>query len=80
MHAWVNVNLISDASPPAARRHLVHTHPEWLMVPRPLAVDLARMSPRNPTYVRRLSEYAKDHSDRVEGLFLSPVHEGAVDH
>ncbi len=80
VHAWVNVNLISDASPPATRQHLVHTHPEWLMVPQSLALDLARMSPRNPSYVRRLSEYAKARSDRVEGLFLSPVHEGAVDH
>ena len=50
------------------------------MVPRPLAVDLARMSPRNPEYLKRLSEYAKARSDRVEGVFLSPVHKGAVDH
>ena len=37
VHAWVNVNLISEAEPPAARKHVVYTHPEWLMVPRPLA-------------------------------------------
>jgi uncharacterized lipoprotein YddW (UPF0748 family) len=80
VHAWVNVNLISDASPPDTRRHLVHTHPEWLMVPQSLAPDLARMSPRNPAYLRRLSEHAKARSDRVEGLFLSPVHDGAVEH
>ncbi len=80
VHAWVNVNLVSDAEPPAARSHLVHTHPEWLMVPRPLAADLARMDPRNPEYLRRLSEYAKSRSDRVEGVFLSPVHKGSVEH
>lgn len=50
------------------------------MVPRPLAEDLARMNPRNPQYLRRLSAYAKARSDRVEGIFLSPVHKGAVDH
>ena len=50
------------------------------MVPRPLALDLARMNPRSSEYLKRLSEYAKSHSDRVEGLFLSPVHKGAVDH
>ncbi len=80
VHAWVNVNLVSDAEPPAAHKHLVYLHPEWLMVPRPLAEDLGRMSPRDPQYLRRLSEYARARSDRVEGIFLSPVHKGAVDH
>lgn len=80
VHAWMNVNLISDAQPPAARRHVVYTHPEWLMVPRELAPDLGRLNPRSPVYLRRLSEYARAHSDRVEGIFLSPVHKGAVEH
>ena len=80
VHAWVNVNLVSDAALPTARRHVVYTHPEWLMVPRPLAADLARMNPRNAAYLRRLSEYAKAHSDSVEGVFLSPIHKGAVDY
>ena len=80
VHAWVNVNLVSDAEPPAARKHLVYLHPEWLMVPRPLAEDLGRMNPRDPQYLRRLSEYARARSDRVEGIFLSPIHKGAVDH
>jgi uncharacterized lipoprotein YddW (UPF0748 family) len=80
VHAWVNVNLVSDAEPPAARRHLVYLHPEWLMVPRPLAEDLGRMNPRDPRYLRRLSEYARARSDRVEGIFLSPIHKGAADH
>jgi uncharacterized lipoprotein YddW (UPF0748 family) len=80
VHAWVNVNLVSDAVLPVARKHIVYTHPEWLMVPRPLAATLAEMNPKGPEYLRQLSEYAKARSDRVEGLFLSPVHEGAVDH
>jgi uncharacterized lipoprotein YddW (UPF0748 family) len=80
VHAWVNVNLVSDAEPPAARKHIVYTHPEWLMVPRPLAVALGGLNPRRPDYLRQLSEYAKARSDRVEGIFLSPIHEGAVEH
>lgn len=80
VHAWVNVNLVSDAEPPSLRRHVVYTHPEWLMVPRPLADDLERVNPHDPRYLQRLSEYARAHSDRVEGLFLSPIHNGAVDH
>jgi uncharacterized lipoprotein YddW (UPF0748 family) len=80
VHAWVNVNLVSDAEPPSAHKHIVHLHPEWLMVPRPLAEELGRMNPRDPRYLRRLSEYARARSDRVEGIFLSPIHKGAVDH
>lgn len=80
VHAWVNVNLVSDAAPPASRRHIVYAHPEWLMVPRPLAGDLVRMNPRDRRYLQRLSEYARARTDRVEGLFLSPIHEGAVEH
>lgn len=80
VHAWINVNLVSDADPPATRGHIVHTHPEWLMVPRALATNLGRLNPRNPEYLKRLADYAKANSDRVEGVFLSPVHRGSVAH
>ena len=80
VHAWVNVNLISDAEPPSTRKHVVYLHPEWLMVPRPLAEYLSHLTPRDPQYLRTLSEYARARSDRVEGIFLSPIHKGAVDH
>src|SRR5262245_61069847 len=37
VHAWINVNLISSAVVlPRDRNHIVHAHPEWLMVPRAL--------------------------------------------
>jgi uncharacterized lipoprotein YddW (UPF0748 family) len=80
VHAWVNVNLISDAQPPAARRHLVNVHPEWLMVPRALAPELARMNPRSANYLKRLSDYTRARTDRLEGLFLSPLHKDAIEH
>ena len=80
VHAWINVNLVSDAHPPEARKHIVYAHPEWLMVPRPLALDLGRMNPRDPQYLQRLSEYARARSDRVEGIFVSPIHKGAAEH
>ena len=42
VHAWVNVNLVASAADvPTAREHLVHRHPEWLMVPRDIAQELA---------------------------------------
>jgi uncharacterized lipoprotein YddW (UPF0748 family) len=80
VHAWVNVNLISEAEPSSNRKHIVYLHPEWLMVPRPIAEYLSHIPPRDPQYLRTLSEYARAHSDRVEGLFLSPIHKGAVEH
>jgi len=80
VHAWVNVNLISEAEPTSNRKHIVYLHPEWLMVPRPIAEYLSHIPPRDPQYLRTLSEYARAHSDRVEGIFLSPIHKGAVEH
>lgn len=80
VHAWMNVNLIADAAPPALSDHLVHTHPEWLMVPRELAVEMSDIEPRSSEYLRRLSRYASDHSDRIEGLYLSPIQPAVVDH
>jgi uncharacterized lipoprotein YddW (UPF0748 family) len=80
VHVWVNMHLVSDATLPSLRGHLVYTHPEWLMVPRALAPELARVEPRSPEYLRRLAEYARSRSDRLEGVYLSPIHKGAADH
>src|SRR3954465_11880817 len=56
VHAWINVNLIASAADlPAAREHVVYRHPEWLMVPRPLAEELSAIDPRSPGYVGRLA-------------------------
>jgi uncharacterized lipoprotein YddW (UPF0748 family) len=80
VHAWVNVNLVSDAAPSTNDRHLVHTRPEWLMVPRDLALELRDVEKRSARYLERLSRYARAHSDRIEGLYLSPLQPAAVDH
>jgi uncharacterized lipoprotein YddW (UPF0748 family) len=80
VHAWVNVNLISSATElPASRSHLVYRHPEWLMMPRPLAYELSRIDMRSPEYLGRLARWTRAAND-VEGLFVSPVHAGAADH
>lgn len=81
VHAWVNVNLVSSAADvPAAREHLVHRHPEWLMVPRDLAQELARVDPESPAYLGKLARWSRAQSAGVEGLFTSPVIPGAVEH
>ena len=74
VHAWINVNLIASAADlPAAREHVVYRHPEWLMVPRALADEVATLDPRSPGYLGRLARYARGQSAEVEGLYLSPV-------
>jgi len=80
VHAWVNVNLVSSGTTlPLARTHIVYRKPEWLMVPRELAFEIARIDVRSPQYLGRLARWTRAASD-VEGLYLSPVHGGAVDH
>ena len=80
VHAWVNVNLIASATDlPASRAHLVYRHPEWLMLPRPLAYELSRIDVRSPEYLGRLARWTRT-ADDVEGLFVSPIHPGAADH
>ncbi|MGE0043392.1 MAG: glycoside hydrolase family 10 protein [Vicinamibacterales bacterium] len=79
VHAWLAVNLVSSAYDlPASREHIVYREPEWLMVPRDLAVELKDADPRSPTYVGRIARWTRAHSAAVEGLFLSPVHPGAA--
>jgi uncharacterized lipoprotein YddW (UPF0748 family) len=74
VHAWINVNLIaSPVLPPTDPNHIMHRHPEWLMVPRALAPELIKRSPHDPVYVARLSAWTRAHASSVEGLFASPI-------
>jgi uncharacterized lipoprotein YddW (UPF0748 family) len=78
VHAWLNVNLVAGATAlPSAPQHVAVQHPEWLMVPRPLAATLLRLSPRDPAYVRTLAGWSARHSSTIEGVFASPIPEGA---
>jgi uncharacterized lipoprotein YddW (UPF0748 family) len=80
VHAWIDVNLISSATEFASSRsHIVWRHPEWLMVPRPLAYDLAHTDVRSPEYVGKLARWTRA-ADDVEGLFASPILPDAATH
>ncbi len=80
VHAWVNANLVASAHElPGARGHIVYRHPDWLMVPRPLAVELARAGARSPEFLGRLARWTRAASD-VEGIFASPALPDAASH
>lgn len=81
VHAWVNVNLVSSAVQlPTTRDHLVYRHPEWLMVPRDLAQELAAVPTDSPAYLGTLARWTRQQSADVEGLYTSPVHTAAGAH
>lgn len=80
VHAWINVNLVSSATDlPGSRAHVVNRHPEWLMVPRALGTEFARLDPHHPAYVGKLARWTRAQAN-VEGLFTSPLHPEAAAH
>lgn len=81
VHAWVSVNLVSSAYElPPSRQHIVYRTPEWLMVPRELAVEMRTIPIRSPAYVGRLARWTRAHSAEVEGLYVSPASSAAAVH
>jgi uncharacterized lipoprotein YddW (UPF0748 family) len=79
VHAWIALNLVSSAVElPAAPDHLVYRHPEWLMVPRPIAQEMARLDPSNPAYVGKIARWTRGQLDSVEGLYASPLQPDAA--
>jgi uncharacterized lipoprotein YddW (UPF0748 family) len=80
-HAWVNLNLISSAAElPASPDHLLYRHPDWLMVPREIAQDVAKIDPTNPAYAGKIARWTRAQADTVEGLYASPVMPAAAAH
>jgi uncharacterized lipoprotein YddW (UPF0748 family) len=80
VHAWINVNLVAGTDVPAARGHVVYRHPEWLMVPREIADDLAPLDPAGPEFLGRLTRYARSLPPEIQGLYLSPATQGSVEY
>ena len=81
VHAWVNVNLVSSATDlSSAREHIIHRNPEWLMVPRDIAQDLAAVPVDSPAYLGKLARWTRQQSDEVEGLYTSPIPAAAGAH
>jgi uncharacterized lipoprotein YddW (UPF0748 family) len=81
VHAWINTNLISSAVDlPLAPHHMIYEHPEWLMVPREIAQDVAKLDPTNPAYIGKIARWTRGESDAVEGLYASPIDPAAAAH
>jgi uncharacterized lipoprotein YddW (UPF0748 family) len=69
VHAWVDVaRVAAPGELPLSRTHVVYQHPEWLMVPRPIAAELLPVDPHNPDYLGRLARWTRTNADRVDGL------------
>ncbi len=81
VHAWVNVNFVSSAAElPIAPTHVVHRHPEWLMVPRDLVQELSNVPEISPAYVGKLARWTRAQPAGLEGLYTSPLLPAAADH
>jgi uncharacterized lipoprotein YddW (UPF0748 family) len=75
VHAWINIFLVAGIETlPTSREHLIHKHPEWMMVPRGLAPELYHLDPHSPQYLPRIVDYVRANRAKIEGLFVSPAH------
>lgn len=80
VHAWLNVNLVAGATAlPSSLQHVTVRHPEWVMVPRPLVPTVLRLSPRDPRYLSTIAAWSFRNNATIEGVFSSPIPEGAQD-
>ena len=81
VHAWIQVTRATRAGPlPTSREHIVHRHPEWIMVPRALAGRLARLDVKDPAYLAALDRWTQPSPDGVDGLYLSPILPEVAEH
>jgi uncharacterized lipoprotein YddW (UPF0748 family) len=81
VHAWLNTFLLANLNElPADPRHVYNAHPDWLMVPRPLAAALASMSPSAPEYRKRIVDWSKGDLTELEGVYASPANPAVQEH
>jgi uncharacterized lipoprotein YddW (UPF0748 family) len=81
VHAWLNTCLLANLEElPDNPQHVFNAHPDWLMVPRPVAAALATMDPASPDYRRRIVEWSKGDLTELEGVYASPAHPAVQEH
>jgi uncharacterized lipoprotein YddW (UPF0748 family) len=81
VHAWINTFLVANVGTlPQLSEHIIYKHPDWLMVPRPLARQFYQMDPRSPDYLAELRDYTRANRAVLEGLYVSPAHPQVKEH
>ncbi len=81
VHAWINLDLVSSAvEMPVSRDHIVYQHPEWLMVPREIAQELAKIDPASPAYAGKIARWTRAQPETIEGLYATPILRASADH
>jgi len=76
VHAWVNVLLSASFVAPLPADHVVARHPDWVMVPK--SVALSALKPGAPLLA--LVRQAAQGDPDVEGYYLSPAAPGVAEH
>jgi uncharacterized lipoprotein YddW (UPF0748 family) len=81
VHAWLNTNLLANLDDlPTDPKHVYNRHPEWLAVPRPVAAELYKISPRDPRYRARIVEWSKANRGELEGVYTGPANAKVREH
>ena len=81
VHAWLNTSLLANLDTlPADPEHVYNKHPEWLAVPKPIAAELYRLSPKDPRYRQRIVEWSKANRAELEGIYTGPANPKVRDH
>lgn len=81
VHAWLNTSLLANLDAlPADPAHVYNRHPEWLAVPKPVAAELFKMSPRDPAYRQKIVEWSKANRAELEGIYTGPANPKVKEH
>jgi uncharacterized lipoprotein YddW (UPF0748 family) len=81
VHVWLNTSLLANLDAlPTDPMHVYNRHPEWLAVPRPVAAELYKISPRDPRYRARIVEWSKANRAELEGIYTGPANPKVRDH
>jgi uncharacterized lipoprotein YddW (UPF0748 family) len=81
VHAWINMGFCAPADiRPPSPDHIVNRHPEWLQVHRAVAVQLLKLDPEDPEYLRILSKQIDQDKNEIEGLYTSFAIPGVKEH
>jgi uncharacterized lipoprotein YddW (UPF0748 family) len=77
VHAWINVLLTAHFGQPLPGGHVIREHPQWVMVPRPVATAALTATPDR---LLRLVAQASRSGGDSEGYYLSPSVPGVGEH